>query len=191
MSVTDVRQGPAQAKPEFALIGRSNVGKSSLINMLTARKGLAKTSATPGKTQTINYFSINNQWYLVDLPGYGWARVSEAERKAWERMVKQYIAQSPQLKQLFILIDGRLSPQRVDIEFVQWVLSTGVPFAFIFTKADKAKTSELQRNVHAFLNTMLNILPGLPPYFISSSQSGRGRNEILDYMRELALPTPA
>jgi GTP-binding protein len=186
ISVTDVKKCPAEPRPEFAFIGRSNVGKSSLINMLTNRNGLAKTSSTPGKTKTINYFSFNHNWYLVDLPGYGWAKASASERKAWEQMVKNFILKREGISVLFILLDSRHTPQKVDLEFVQWAHRSGVPFAFIFTKADKPKANDLKKNVNAFLNAALEFMPGLPPHIITSSSSRKGRQEILQFMADIA-----
>lgn len=176
---------PTDGKPEYAFIGRSNVGKSSLINMLTGRKKLAMTSATPGKTLLINHFSINNEWYLVDLPGYGYAKRGKKEMEKLRNLIEYYVLERKELTCLFVLIDSRLTPQRIDLEFIQWLGEEGVPFALIFTKADKSKTTELRKNVDGFLNELRKEWEELPPHFVTSSAQGRGRDEVLDYIAQI------
>ena len=176
---------PTEGKPEYAFIGRSNVGKSSLINMLTGRKKLAMTSATPGKTLLINHFSINNEWYLVDLPGYGYAKRGKKEMEKLRNLIEYYVLERKELTCLFVLIDSRLTPQRIDLEFIQWLGEEGVPFARIFTKADKSKTTELRKNVDGFLNELRKEWEELPPHFVTSSAQGRGRDEVLDYIEQI------
>ncbi len=176
---------PTEGKPEYAFIGRSNVGKSSLINMLTGRKKLAMTSATPGKTLLINHFSINNEWYLVDLPGYGYAKRGKKEMEKLRNLIEYYVLERKELTCLFVLIDSRLTPQRIDLEFIQWLGEEGVPFALIFTKADKSKTTELRKNVDSFLNELRKEWEELPPHFVTSSAQGRGRDEVLDYIEQI------
>ena len=176
---------PTDGKPEYAFIGRSNVGKSSLINMLTGRKKLAMTSATPGKTLLINHFSINNEWYLVDLPGYGYAKRGKKEMEKLRNLIEYYVLERKELTCLFVLIDSRLTPQRIDLEFIQWLGEEGVPFALIFTKADKSKTTELRKNVDGFLNELRKEWEELPPHFVTSSAQGSGRDEVLDYIEQI------
>lgn len=176
---------PTDGKPEYAFIGRSNVGKSSLINMLTGRKKLAMTSATPGKTLLINHFSINNEWYLVDLPGYGYAKRGKKEMEKLRNLIEYYVLERKELTCLFVLIDSRLTPQRIDLEFIQWLGEEGVSFALIFTKADKSKTTELRKNVDGFLNELRKEWEELPPHFVTSSAQGRGRDEVLDYIEQI------
>lgn len=176
---------PTDGKPEYAFIGRSNVGKSSLINMLTGRKKLAMTSATPGKTLLINHFSINNEWYLVDLPGYGYAKRGKKEMEKLRNLIEYYVLERKELTCLFVLIDSRLTPQRIDLEFIQWLGEEGVPFALIFTKADKSKTTELRKNVDGFLNELRKEWEELPPHFVTSSAQGRGRDEVLNYIEQI------
>ena len=176
---------PTDGKPEYAFIGRSNVGKSSLINMITGRKKLAMTSATPGKTLLINHFSINNEWYLVDLPGYGYAKRGKKEMEKLRNLIEYYVLERKELTCLFVLIDSRLTPQRIDLEFIQWLGEEGVPFALIFTKADKSKTTELRKNVDGFLNELRKEWEELPPHFVTSSAQGRGRDEVLDYIEQI------
>ena len=176
---------PTDGKPEYAFIGRSNVGKSSLINMLTGRKKLAMTSATPGKTLLINHFSINNEWYLVDLPGYGYAKRGKKEMEKLRNLIEYYVLERKELTCLFVLIDSRLTPQRIDLEFIQWLGEEGVPFALVFTKADKSKTAELRKNVDGFLNELRKEWEELPPHFVTSSAQGRGRDEVLDYIEQI------
>jgi GTP-binding protein len=185
ISNTQVDKMPAPIKPEYAFIGRSNVGKSSLINMLCNKKGLAKTSQNPGKTQVINHFNINDAWYLVDLPGYGYAKVSQTTRKSWEGMIKTYLESRDNLQCVMVLIDSRLEPQKVDLSFIDWLGEKGIPFAIIFTKADKQSKSKTETNVQLFNKTLLQNWEELPAYFISSSEEGRGKEEILSYIDEI------
>ena len=176
---------PTEGRPEYAFIGRSNVGKSSLINMLTGRKKLAMTSATPGKTMLINHFSINNEWFLVDLPGYGYAKRGKKEMEKLRNLIEYYVLERKELTCLFVLIDSRLTPQRIDLEFIQWLGEEGVPFSIIFTKADKNKTGELRKNVNQFLDELRKEWEELPPHFVTSSAQGRGRDEVLDYIDQI------
>ena len=171
--------------PEFAFIGRSNVGKSSLINMLTGRKGLAMTSSTPGKTMLINHFIINGEWYLVDLPGYGYAKRSKKDTEILGRIIKYYVTERRQLTCLFVLIDSRLAPQKIDIEFITMLGEEGVPFGIIFTKADKSSASKVAQNVKTFCQKLKESWEELPPYFVTSSENGRGRDEVLCYIEEV------
>lgn len=176
---------PEHNLPEYAFIGRSNVGKSSLINMLSGRKGLAMTSATPGKTMLINHFLINGEWYLVDLPGYGYAKRAKSELHKLSLLIRGYIAKREQLTNLFVLIDSRLEPQKIDLEFIEWLGFNGVPFSIVFTKADKLKKGELARNVQTFMASLSEQWEEMPPYFISSSEKGTGREEILGYIESI------
>lgn len=175
-------QCPQTDKPEYAFIGRSNVGKSSLINMLTGRKALAMTSSTPGKTMLINHFVINDEWYLVDLPGYGYAQRGRREVDKLKKLIEHYVLEREQLTCLFVLIDSRLTPQKIDLEFIHFLGEHGVPFGIIFTKADKPKRGELKKNVDRFLSTLQEEWEELPPYFITSSGTGLGREAFLDYV---------
>ncbi len=168
-SYADVQKCPPPDKPEFAFIGRSNVGKSSLINMLTNIKGLAKISATPGKTQTINHFIINSAWYLVDLPGYGYASVSKSTREGFGKMIEDYVTKRPNLACVFILVDSRLEPQKNDLSFINWVGSKGVPLCLVFTKTDKLKQNEINKNLAQFKRTLLTEWEELPPYILTSA----------------------
>lgn len=176
---------PTEGRPEYAFIGRSNVGKSSLINMLTGRKKLAMTSSTPGKTMLINHFEINNEWFLVDLPGYGYAKRGKKEMEKLRNLIEYYVLERKELTCLFVLIDSRLAPQRLDLEFIQWLGEEGVPFSIIFTKADKNKTGELRKNVNRFLDELRKEWEELPPHFVTSSAQGRGRDEVLDYIDQI------
>ena len=176
---------PTEGRPEYAFIGRSNVGKSSLINMLTGRKKLAMTSSTPGKTMLINHFAINNEWFLVDLPGYGYAKRGKKEMEKLRNLIEFYVLERKELTCLFVLIDSRLTPQRIDLEFIQWLGEEGVPFSIIFTKADKNKTGELRKNVNRFLDELRKEWEELPPHFVTSSAQGRGRDEVLDYIDQI------
>ena len=185
ISNTDVKKCPAGTFPEYAFIGRSNVGKSSLINMLTARKGLAMTSATPGKTMLINHFLINKNWYLVDLPGYGYARRGQKGKDQIRTIIEDYILEREQMTNLFLLIDSRLEPQKSDLEFMEWLGENGIPFSIIFTKADKLKSGRLKMNINAYLRELSKQWEELPPYFISSSENRTGRTEILDYIESI------
>lgn len=185
MSNSKVQDCPEPILPEFAFIGRSNVGKSSLINMLTERKSLAKTSSTPGKTQLINHFTINKEWYLVDLPGYGYAKIPEKSRKALKRIIEDYILERKNLTNLFVLIDCRHKPQLIDLEFMAWLGNCEIPFSIIFTKTDKLSKAALERNITAYANKMLEEWAEMPPYFATSSLKKNGREEILDYLDEI------
>ena len=171
---------PDDNKPEYAFIGRSNVGKSSLINMLCNHKGLAKTSATPGKTLLINHFLINKEWYLVDLPGYGYARRSKSVQQKIQQMITSYILQREQLINVFVLIDIRLEPQKIDIEFIDWLGQSGIPFSIVFTKEDKLTVSKASLSVSSYLEKLKETWEELPPYFVTSSEKRSGRDEILD-----------
>lgn len=182
ISNTKIDKCPQDGKPEYAFIGRSNVGKSSLINMLTARKGLAMTSAKPGKTLLINHFIINGDWYLVDLPGYGYAQRGKKEQEQLKRIIEDYILEREQLTSLFVLIDSRHEPQAIDLEFITWLGENSVPFGIIFTKADKLGRGGLMENVRRFLDTLSQQWEELPPHFISSSKDRTGRDEILNYI---------
>lgn len=185
ISNTDVTKCPEGNKPEYAFIGRSNVGKSSLINMLTNKKGLAKTSQTPGKTLLINHFIINNEWYLVDLPGYGFAQHGKEKRAQLKRIIESYIVKREQLTSLFVLVDCRLEPQKIDLSFMRWLGETGIPFSIIFTKIDKINKSCLQKNVDAYKVKLLEEWEELPPILLSSSEKKEGRKEILDYIESI------
>ena len=180
-----ISQCPEHNRPEYAFIGRSNVGKSSLINMLTGNKKLAKTSATPGKTLLINHFVINNDWYLVDLPGYGFAKRSKTERAKLEQMISSYILQRECLTNLFLLIDCRHEPQQIDLDFMQWLGESGIPFRIVFTKADKLSRQALTSNVNAYLNRLAEDWDPLPPHFVTSSETRQGRDELLNYIEEI------
>ncbi|MDE6215630.1 ribosome biogenesis GTP-binding protein YihA/YsxC [Bacteroides sp.] len=182
ISNTDVRKCPAGTFPEYAFIGRSNVGKSSLINMLTGRKGLAMTSATPGKTMLINHFLINKSWYIVDLPGYGYAKRGQKGQVQIKRIIESYILQREQMTNLFVLIDSRLAPQPIDLEFIEWLGENGIPFAIVFTKADKLKGGKLNTNINLYLKQLQEQWEELPPYFITSSENRQGKEELLNYI---------
>lgn len=185
ISNSDVRKCPQDGKPEYAFIGRSNVGKSSLINMLTGRRKLAMTSATPGKTLLINHFVINNEWYLVDLPGYGYAKRSKSQNEKLQEIISSYILDREQMTLLFVLIDCRHEPQKIDLEFITWLGENGVPFSIIFTKADKLTKTALASNVAAYKKRLLEEWEELPPVFITSSESAMGRDEVLQYISEI------
>lgn len=182
VSSPTVMECPDDTKPEFAFIGRSNVGKSSLINMLCNHKGLAKTSAMPGKTLLINHFIINKEWYLVDLPGYGFAKRSKSERDKLDRMIRSYILMRRQLANVFVLIDIRHEQQAIDREFVDWLGQSGIPFSIVFTKADKISAAKAKANVRAWMDKLLDTWESLPPYFITSAQTKAGKEELLDYI---------
>lgn len=171
---------PKDTKPEFAFIGRSNVGKSSLINMVTARKGLAQTSSTPGKTKLINHFLINEKWYLVDLPGYGYARTSRDSREKFDRMLREYLSERPTLMNTFLLIDSRHEPMKADIQFMEWLGVSQIPFTIVFTKADKLGKTELQRSIAIYKKILLEGWEELPPMIVSSADTRQGREEILE-----------
>ena len=185
ISNTDVRKCPTGTFPEYAFIGRSNVGKSSLINMLTGRKGLAMTSATPGKTMLINHFLINKSWYIVDLPGYGYAKRGQKGQEQIKRIIESYILQREQMTCLFVLIDSRLAPQAIDLEFTEWLGENGIPFSIIFTKADKLKGGRLKMNINAYLRELGKQWEELPPHFVSSSEDRTGRMDILNYIENI------
>ena len=185
MSNSDVAKCPKDRLPEYAFIGRSNVGKSSLINMLMLRKNLAKTSGRPGKTQLINHFLINKNWYLVDLPGYGYARVSKSSKKTFQKFITNYFEKREQMVLAFVLIDSRHEPQPIDMEFMEWMGETGIPFNIIFTKADKEKPKALERKIAAYSEKMLETWDEMPPYFITSASDSTGRDEVLNYIDEL------
>lgn len=185
ISASTESQCPKDTKLEYAFIGRSNVGKSSLINMLCKHKGLAKTSSMPGKTLLINHFIINKQWYLVDLPGYGFAKRSKTERHKLETMIKGYILQRRQLANVFVLIDIRHEQQQIDREFVDWLGQSGIPFAIIFTKADKLSVGAARRNAENWMNKLADTWEELPPYFITSAQSAAGREDVLNYIEQI------
>jgi len=193
-SSPDLASCPKSALPEFALIGRSNVGKSSLINMLTRSEGLAKVSQIPGKTQLINFFSINNTWNLVDLPGYGYAKVGKKERGGFSAFVSDYLRHRPNLLGTFVLIDSRLPPQTLDLEFLHWMVSLGLAFILAFTKTDTLSNNAARKNVEAFLIRMREITEESPTYVLSSSKDGQGRSEILELIDSAMLErsdTPA
>ena len=176
---------PHHELPEYAFIGRSNVGKSSLINMLTGRKALAMTSSTPGKTMLINHFLINKGWYLVDLPGYGYAKRGKREMEKLQNLIEHYVLEREELTQLFVLIDSRLEPQRIDLAFIRYLGEQGVPFGIIFTKADKSKPGQLKSHINGFLHTLGEEWEELPPHFVTSSNDGTGRDELLNYIEQV------
>ncbi|UOB18500.1 ribosome biogenesis GTP-binding protein YihA/YsxC [Abyssalbus ytuae] len=188
ISNSDVSKCPKDHIPEYAFIGRSNVGKSSLINMLTNRKNLAKTSGKPGKTQLINHFKINNEWFLVDLPGYGYAKVSKSLKNTFQKFITAYFEKRKQLVSAFVLIDIRHEPQKIDLEFMQWLGENQIPFSIIFTKADKLKPGAIQRNVELYLQKLTeDVWEEAPNYFITSSSSGTGKEEVLNYIEQINL----
>lgn len=180
-----IGQVPKDNLPDIAFIGRSNVGKSSLINMLTQHKGLAKVSATPGKTRLINHFTINDSWYLVDLPGYGYARTSKSTRGSFAKIITDYVFKCEKMHYLFVLVDSRLEPQRIDLEFIEQLGMHSVPFGIIFTKADKLSKAQLARSVSKYQQTLSEQWEELPPFFVSSSEKGTGRDEIVEYIEEI------
>ncbi len=182
ISNTNVKKCPEGNKPEYAFIGRSNVGKSSLINMLTAKKGLAMTSQKPGKTMLINHFIINDEWYLVDLPGYGFAQRGKEGRENIRKIIESYILMREQLTCLFVLLDCRHSPQKIDLEFMEWLGENGIPFAIIFTKTDKISKGRLADNTEVYKKKLLETWEELPPILFSSSEKKEGRDEILDFI---------
>src|ERR1700744_1856858 len=184
-SNTQVSKLPPPAKPEYAFIGRSNVGKSSLINMLVSKKGLAKTSQTPGKTQLINHFIINDNWYLVDLPGYGYARISKSKKEDWDKFIRNYLNKRESLQCVMVLIDSRLEPQKIDLEFCNWLGEKGLSFALIFTKADKQSSVKTDQNVAKFKKALLATFDEAPPYFITSSETQTGRDEVLGFIGQV------
>ena len=185
ISNADARKCPEGNIPEYAFIGRSNVGKSSLINMLTERNALAKTSATPGKTLLINHFLINKEWYIVDLPGYGYAKRSKDSRDKFRKIIEGYILHREQMTNLFVLVDSRHDPQKIDLEFMDWLGENGVPFSIVFTKMDKLGKFVGVSNVKKYLKKLKESWEELPPYFMTSSEDGRGREELLEYIEEI------
>ena len=185
ISSPNYRKCPQDGRPEYAFIGRSNVGKSSLINMLTGVKGLAKTSGRPGKTQLINHFLINNEWYLVDLPGYGYARTSKSSREAWGTMIRDYFLHREQLTNTYVLVDSRLTPQRIDLEFISFLGQNGVPLTIVFTKTDKEKQREVMGNIKAMKQALGEIWEELPPMLLTSSVTGYGRDALLEQIETI------
>lgn len=184
-SVTDWKKCPAAHLPEYAFIGRSNVGKSSLINMLVRNSKLAKTSSKPGKTQTINHFLINQNWYLVDLPGYGYASISKTMREKWTKMIRDYLLLRENLQVVFVLVDSRLEPQKIDLDFINSLGEDGVPFAIIFTKTDKLSANKVQGNVQRFKNKLAESWEEMPYMMLSSAETGKGRDEILTFIEQI------
>ncbi len=187
ISNTDVRKCPNEPFPEYAFIGRSNVGKSSLINMLTGPKNLAKTSGKPGKTQLINHFLINENWYLVDLPGYGYAKVSKEKRKTFQKFIKDYFNKRMQLACSFVLIDSRHEPQKIDLEFMEFLGENGIPFCIVFTKTDKLSKSGLEKNLAHYKKVMLESWEEMPMTFLTSSENSSGKKEILSFIEQVNL----
>jgi GTP-binding protein len=184
-SNTKVSALPAPNMPEYAFIGRSNVGKSSLINMLVNQHGLAKTSQRPGKTQLINHFLINEKWYIVDLPGYGYAKVSKSSRENWEKFIRNYITKRESLQCVFVLIDSRLEPQKIDLEFCCWMGEIQIPFALLFTKADKQSAAKTDKNVASFKKALKGWFEEIPPYMVTSAEKGQGKDEVLQFIEEV------
>jgi GTP-binding protein len=184
-SNTRIDKLPPPVLPEYAFIGRSNVGKSSLINSLTQKKGLAKTSQTPGKTQLINHFLINDNWYIVDLPGYGFAKTSKSNREDWMKFIRVYLKKRENLQSVFVLIDSRIEPQKIDLGFCSWLGENEIPFSLIFTKADKQSNLKTQQNVNKFGQALLQYFEELPPQFITSSETQQGRDEVLEFISEV------
>jgi GTP-binding protein len=185
ISNTDVKKCPEGNLPEYAFVGRSNVGKSSLINMLTAKKGLAMTSSKPGKTILINHFLINKDWFLVDLPGYGYARRGHEKQAQIRTIIEDYVLEREQMTNLFLLIDSRLEPQKIDTEFMEWLGENGIPFSIVFTKADKLKTGKLHGKLEAYIQHLTGQWEEIPPYFTSSAENRLGREEILGYIETI------
>ncbi|MGM0479622.1 MAG: ribosome biogenesis GTP-binding protein YihA/YsxC [Bacteroidota bacterium] len=185
ISNTEIEKCPAPDRPEYAFIGRSNVGKSSLINMLVNNKKLAKTSGRPGKTQLINHFEINDSWYLVDLPGYGYAKSSKMNRYKWSKFIEEYLRTRESLMNTFVLIDSRHEPQKNDLEFMNWCGHNEIPFSIVFTKIDKLSSSKLQKNMAVYRKEMLKVWAEMPPVFTTSSESAFGREKILNYIEEI------
>ena len=185
VSNTQVAKCPTHKLPEYAFIGRSNVGKSSLINMLTNHKGLAKTSSKPGKTQLINHFLINKEWYLVDLPGYGYAKVSKQSKKTFQQFITDYFKKRRELVNAFVLVDIRHEPQKIDLEFMQWLGENAIPFAIVFTKADKLTEKQIQEHVASYSEILLQQWEEMPPYFITSSENRMGKEGLLSYIETI------
>ena len=185
VSNTQVAKCPTHKLPEYAFIGRSNVGKSSLINMLTNHKGLAKTSSKPGKTQLINHFLINKEWYLVDLPGYGYAKVSKQSKKIFQQCITDYFKKRRELVNAFVLVDIRHEPQKIDLEFMQWLGENAIPFAIVFTKADKLTEKQIQEHVTSYSEILLQQWEEMPPYFITSSENRLGKEDLLSYIETI------
>ena len=185
VSNTQVAKCPTHKLPEYAFIGRSNVGKSSLINMLTNHKGLAKTSSKPGKTQLINHFLINKEWYLVDLPGYGYAKVSKQSKKTFQQFITDYFKKRRELVSAFVLVDIRHEPQKIDLEFMQWLGENAIPFAIVFTKADKLTEKQIQEHVTSYREILLQQWEEMPPYFITSSENRMGKEDLLSYIETI------
>jgi GTP-binding protein len=186
ISNTDISKCPKELLPEYAFIGRSNVGKSSLINMLVNNKNLAKTSGKPGKTQLINHFKINDAWFLVDLPGYGYAQVSKSKRQIFQKFIRDYFKQRQQLVCTFVLIDSRLNPQKIDLEFMHFLGESSIPFCIVFTKSDKVKPSQLNKNINIYNKTMTQtVWESMPQYFVTSATARAGKDELLNYIDRL------
>ncbi|WP_194976031.1 ribosome biogenesis GTP-binding protein YihA/YsxC [Aquiflexum lacus] len=185
ISNTDHNKCPEPNKPEFAFIGRSNVGKSSLINMLTGNSKLAKTSGRPGKTQLINHFLVDDKWYMVDLPGYGFAKVSKSIKDTWGKMIMDYLTARENLVALMVLIDSRLEPQKIDLEFITWCGENDIPFVLLFTKSDKQSRSRTKENVNRFLNAAFEIFQDKPQHYITSATSGEGKEAVVAFIEEL------
>ncbi|MBP5677825.1 MAG: YihA family ribosome biogenesis GTP-binding protein [Bacteroidales bacterium] len=185
VSSPSYKKCPDDGRPEYAFIGRSNVGKSSLINMLTGVKGLAKTSGRPGKTQLINHFLINNEWYLVDLPGYGYARTSKTSREAWGHMIRDYFLHREQLTNTYVLIDSRIPPQRIDLEFIEFLGTNGIPLTIVYTKTDKEKQREVMGNIKLMKQELSRLWEELPPMLLTSSLTGHGRDALLDQIETI------
>ena len=185
ISNVDYKKCPTSPLPEYGFIGRSNVGKSSLINMLTGKKDLAKTSSKPGKTLLINHFIINEQWHLVDLPGYGYAKASKTMRDKLKGIIEGYVLFRQQLTNLFVLVDSRLAPQQIDLEFMEWLGEQEVPFSIVFTKGDKQSTSQMNANVHAYKKKLMETWEELPPIFVTSAEKGFGKDDILNYIESI------
>lgn len=186
-SSTSIKECPKEDLPEVAFVGRSNVGKSSLINMLLSRKQLAKVSQTPGKTRLINHYLVNDSWHLVDLPGYGWAKTGKSEKAAWASMMIKYILARKQLQIVFVLIDSRLEPQKIDIEYINWLGSNSVPLAIVLTKIDKESTNTVKKNLELFQKTLLDSWSKLPPFILTSSVTRYGGVDILKYIKKTVL----
>ncbi len=186
-SNTDFKKCPTPNLPEFAFIGRSNVGKSSLINMITGHKKIAKTSSTPGKTQTLNHFLLNKKYYIADLPGYGYAKTSKTNRRKWEKMIRDYLFFRPNLMNTFILVDSRHNAQASDLEFMEWMGENSLPFSIIFTKTDKLSTNALREAIPKYLEELSKTWEELPVYFLTSAEKSTGRDEVLDYIEKVSV----